>query len=421
MSSAVEGVEHTVDVAVIGGGPAGTTIAWLLQEREQCRVAIIDPNGNSEGTWYPNYGEWRDEWEALCRRLELPELRDCTTTEWEVTDTYFGGSFDLPEDDKLTLDRAYVRVDRKKMQRLIKDRFRQANGVVIESKLESQLVAPNIFDDHLVHDSRGSTLTLLDGSRVRSKLVIDATGLESRLVAKEDPYLARGVDKPIPTGYQIAYGFLCRVDSMGPYDPKAMTLFDYRTGYLSDDLSWSKDAEDRPTFMYVMPLRTHPDGSYTVFWEETSLVGKDDRRLSFEECKKRAYRRLQHHGINVLEVEEEEYCYIPMGGEIPDLSQRVVGFGGAANMVHPSTGYHACRMMAAATDLSRAIGSTLRSDAATNTLTSTGSCTLPGTPDKVAAAAYRTMWSQSNRGQRDFQVSMRSDMPRNQLSCRVVT
>ena len=176
MSSVVEDVEHTVDVAVIGGGPAGTTIAWLLQEREQCRVAIIDPNGNSEGTWYPNYGEWRDEWEALCRRLELPELRDCTTTEWEVTDTFFGGSFDLPEDDKLVLDRAYVRVDRKKMQRLIKDRFRRANGLVIESKLVSQLVAPNIFDDHLVHDSRGSTLTLLDGSRVRSKLVIDATG-----------------------------------------------------------------------------------------------------------------------------------------------------------------------------------------------------------------------------------------------------
>lgn len=88
-------------------------------------------------------------------------------------------------------------------------------------------------------------------------------------------------------------------------------------------------------------------------------------------------------------------------------------------MVHPSTGYHACRMMAAATDLSRAIGSTLRSDAATNTLTSTGSCNLAGTPDKVAAAAYRTMWSQSNRGQRDFQVSMRSDMPI--VSCRDVT
>ena len=52
--------------------------------------------------------------------------------------------------------------------------------------------------------------------------------LESRLVAKEGPYLARGIDTPIPTGYQIAYGFLGKVDSMGPYDPKAMTLFDYR-------------------------------------------------------------------------------------------------------------------------------------------------------------------------------------------------
>ena len=88
-------------------------------------------------------------------------------------------------------------------------------------------------------------------------------------------------------------------------------------------------------------------------------------------------------------------------------------------MVHPSTGYHACRMMAAATDLSRAIGNTLQSDAATNTLTSTGSCTLPGTPDKVAAAAYRSMWSQSNRGQRDFQV--RHVTPSPVVSCRVVS
>lgn len=60
-------------------------------------------------------------------------------------------------------------------------------------------------------------------------------------------------------------------------------------------------------------------------------MGKDERRLSFEECKRRAYRRLQHHGIKVLEVEEEEYCYIPMGGEIPDLSQR-----GTASLIHPS-------------------------------------------------------------------------------------
>ena len=74
--------------------------------------------------------------------------------------------------------------------------------------------------------------------------------------------------------------------------------------------------------MYVMPLNQNLDGTYTVFWEETSLVGKGNRRLSFEECKRRAYKRLEYYNIKVLEVEEEEYCYIPMGGEIPELSQR---------------------------------------------------------------------------------------------------
>lgn len=74
--------------------------------------------------------------------------------------------------------------------------------------------------------------------------------------------------------------------------------------------------------MYVMPLSTNSDGTYTVFWEETSLVGKDSRRLSFSECKRRAYRRLEHYGVKVLGVEEEEFCYIPMGGELPDLTQR---------------------------------------------------------------------------------------------------
>ena len=42
--------------------------------------------------------------------------------------------------------------------------------------------------------------------------------------------------------------------------------------------------------------------------------------------------------MKILGVEEEEYCYIPMGGELPDLTQRIIGFGGAANMVHPATG-----------------------------------------------------------------------------------
>jgi len=40
---------------------------------------------------------------------------------------------------------------------------------------------------------------------------------------------------------------------------------------------------------------------------------------------------------------QEEYCYIPMGGELPDRTQRVIAFAGAANTVHPSTGYASTR------------------------------------------------------------------------------
>lgn len=52
----------------------------------------------------------------------------------------------------------------------------------------------------------------------------------------------------------------------------------------------------------------------------------------------RLERRMAHMGIKVLSLEEEEYCLIPMGGVLPRVPQRVLGIGGTAGMVHPSTG-----------------------------------------------------------------------------------
>ena len=48
-------------------------------------------------------------------------------------------------------------------------------------------------------------------------------------------------------------------------------------------------------------------------------------------------------GVNVGEVFEEEFCYIPMGGDLPRKGQRVVGIGAAGGLVHPSTGFQICR------------------------------------------------------------------------------
>lgn len=70
--------------------------------------------------------------------------------------------------------------------------------------------------------------------------------------------------------------------------------------------------------------------------EETSLVARP--AIGFEELKQRLDRRLQHLGVKIKEVEEEEFCLIPMGGTLPKLPQRVLGIGGTGGMVHPSTG-----------------------------------------------------------------------------------
>lgn len=381
--------DHEVDVAVVGGGIAGTTISWLLQEQQSCSVAIIDAKANATGTWYPNYGEWRDEWHTLSERMKLPQLKECTTTEWEITDCFFGGSYERPMDERLTLPRSYVRVDRIKLQALLRSRFEKVGGSSVTGKLQAQCIAPNIFDQNLHHDKTGSTLTLDNGETLRCKVLVDATGFESRLAVKESTLLARGNQVSYPTGYQIAYGFIAHLNNLGPYDPKAMTLFDYRTSFLEDEPDWLKEGTDKPTFMYVMPLSQYADGSYRVFLEETSLVGKGPRRLTFQECKRRAYKRLAFHGIEVLDVEEEEYCYIPMGGELPERSQRVITFGAAANMVHPSTGYQACRMLAASTDVAEAIGRRVREGRP---------------PDEIASVAYAAMWGKKNRRQRDFQA-----------------
>ena len=177
LSSSRESID--VDVAIVGGGIAGSSISWLLQETEKCTVALIDPRVNTPGTWYPNYGEWRSEWHHLSDRMQLPELKDCTTTEWETTDCFFGGSFDIPKDEKTKLERPYVRVDRIKMQALLRKKFSSAGGLTIPSKLTASRLSSNLFDQNLVHHSTGSTLTLDDGSKVNCKVLIDASGKQS--------------------------------------------------------------------------------------------------------------------------------------------------------------------------------------------------------------------------------------------------
>jgi lycopene beta-cyclase len=383
--------DDSCDVLVLGSGPAGSSIATLLGAGGELDVVVADQNSDKD--WVPNYGVWKDEWETVVERyrsfgveFEGGNAGRSVDREWSVTDCYFGGSFDIPMEQRMRLDRPYCRVDKFALKKSLTKNYR-----VIKANHISEAVGINMYKPagSLVHDEDGTTIQLQRKGEsspitMRAKIVVDTTGHETKLVLKDskDPYSS--------PGYQIAYGATVEVDEsnspdlsqVGPYDKEAMTLFDYRTDHFSDETDLVK-ATKAPTFVYAMPLKDNE-----IFFEETSLVARP--AVSFQDCKDRFFKRLDHLGIKVIKVTEEEFCYIPMGGALPMRDQRILGLGGAAAMVHPSTGFHICRCLMGATDAARAIKEEL---AATN----------PNV-DRAVASAYHSLWSPENIRQRNFAV-----------------
>lgn len=77
--------------------------------------------------------------------------------------------------------------------------------------------------DSVTHTATGSSFKCADGSQVKTKMLLDCSGFESKLVqldGRHDP------------GVQVAYGIECECD-VCPYDENAMTLMDYRTDYFA--------------------------------------------------------------------------------------------------------------------------------------------------------------------------------------------
>ena len=139
-----------------------------------------------------------------------------------------------------------------------------------------------------------------------------------------------------------------------------------------------------------------PEQNHTKAFKDLTKAPLTLPRLLPPQLRKRAHRRLKHLGVEVRRgsLLEEERCNISMGGPLPDPTQRIVAFGAAASMVHPSTGYQLCRMLAAAPALAAALGSRLRGGRGYSS------------PAAIASAAYDAMWPEQRRLQRDFQASL---------------
>ena len=158
-------VDETCDVLVLGSGPAGRAIASLLGN--DLKVVLADQNLDRE--WPPNYGVWRDEWDAILDRYATFNISlsggkngECIDREWNVTDCYFGGSFDIPTTERLRVDRPYCRVDRFALRAALS----QGNYQEVRANHISKVQNINLYEPagSLVHDAEGSTVTLQDKS-----------------------------------------------------------------------------------------------------------------------------------------------------------------------------------------------------------------------------------------------------------------
>lgn len=128
--------------------------------------------------------------------------------------------------------------------------------------------------------------------------------------------------------------------------------------------------------------------------------------VPFSDLKARLEARLDHLGIKIKSMEEEEYCAIPMGGILPRVPQRVIGVGGTAGMVHPSTGYMIARVLGAAPTVADAIVEQLssKSDRAMDAAKGENG-SAPRTEeeaDAMAAAVWAAMWPRQRVRQRAF-------------------
>ena len=299
------------DVTVVGAGPAALCMATALarHQLEVTLLAVRDP-------WQPwpnTYGIWAHELdESGLGFLLAHRWRHCS-------------SVVLGEELNHGLD--YGLVDKDGLQGYWRQLCSQ-HGVRVR---QDAAVAIRHHHDH-------SEVQAASGQRYRSRLVVDATGHQPVFVQRP---------RCTTVAQQAAYGVVGRF-SPPPIRPGSSVLMDYRNSHLDPE-----EQREPPTFLYAMDR-----GNGIYFVEETSLAACPP--LPFSVLQHRLEKRLKRQGCVVEQVQEVERCLFPMNLPLPDRRQRVVGFGGAATMVHPASGYMLGSLLRRGPGLAAAVAQGLR-------------------------------------------------------------
>ncbi len=301
---------RAADVLVVGAGPAALCLATALAQRGLRVEALAERE--PDHPWVNTYGIWGPEVDA-CGLSHLLAHR------WSDTVSWFGPQPTVHGQDYGLFDRALLQAHWLAQGERAGLRWHRGRAARID------------------HDADGSVVGTAAGERLRARLVIDASGHQPVFVRRPD-------DGPVAG--QAAYGIVGRF-SAPPVGPDQFVLMDYRSDHLSE-----AERRQPPTFLYAMEL-----GDGTHFVEETSLALAP--AVPFAVLKDRLRRRLAHRGVRVEEIHEQEHCLFPMNPALPDRHQRVVGFGGAASMVHPASGYMVGSLLRRAPALADAIAAAL--------------------------------------------------------------
>jgi lycopene beta-cyclase len=302
-----------IEVLVVGGGPAGRALA------AECgalglATALVDPAPHAP--WRATYGAWLDELPA-----DLPPLaatargRVVARTSHELERTY--AVFDVPA----LRDHLDTRL--------------AAAGV--------RIVTGRVVD--VAHDPGapgGRVVLLADGTRLAAPALVDAGGHRAPLshraarnphdhaahrAARDEPGdAARRHDpgrRPRVAAEQTAYGVVVDAATAGPVVGPGEALF----------MDWRPDhgEPDWPTFLYAIPL-----GGDAVLLEETSLARRPG--LPLPVLRRRLHARLAHHGITAPPDARVERVRFPVDGH-RHATPGVLGYGAAAPLVHPASGF----------------------------------------------------------------------------------
>lgn len=304
-----------MDVLVVGAGPAGMALAAACAQLGLA-TGVLDPG--PDRPWTATYGIWSKE---------LPS--------------------DLP--GGVVAARAEGRAIARTEHRLGWE-YTVLDVPALQAHLAGRATGVRFHVGRAAGSPEPGVVALADGSELRASVVVDAGGRWRPL----DP-----TPSPRKPAEQTAFGVILDAATAAPLVGAGEALFmDWRAEH--GETGW-------PSFLYAVPL-----GGDQVLVEETSLARRPG--LSLSTLRRRLHARLARYDMTV-----------PKGARTERVSFRVdhprhrgsgvLGFGAAAPLIHPATGYS----LAASLRLAPRVAETL-------------AALLPGHPDRALAAAQDAVW-----------------------------